>query len=182
MNILIVATPNGGKDTQHKLLRKEFPYKYVSSGDILRKIAEEDSEIGVAVKRIIAAGDYVPKDVFDTDAAVNDILRNFRGHKVLNGYPRTIPQSDEFLNEYGIEGTVVVVLDIEDEECIRRSEKRKRNDDEKIQKRLKEYKDQTLPMIFHMEQRGVQIKYIDASGPQETVFAELVEFLRPYIG
>ena len=45
-NIILIAPPAAGKGTQSSLIEKEYNLPHISTGDILRDISKEDSEIG----------------------------------------------------------------------------------------------------------------------------------------
>ncbi|HKV41070.1 MAG TPA: adenylate kinase [Blastocatellia bacterium] len=98
-SVVVLMAPQGaGKGTQAHLLSETLGLPVIATGDILRKIAEEDSDLGRTVKTAQAAGQLVPDSVLDD--VINDRIR--RGDCdsgcIFDGFPRTLPQA-EFLDE-----------------------------------------------------------------------------------
>ncbi len=116
-----------GKGTQSKLLKDYYEMAYFETGAELRKLAQEDSELGHKVKSIIEAGHLVDNDV------VMEIVENFmksvpEGKSVIfDGIPRKMEQKetlDALLNEHGREFKVVI-LDLSEEQALDRLTKRR---------------------------------------------------------
>lgn len=116
-----------GKGTQSKLLKDYYEMAYFETGAELRKLAQEDSELGHKVKNIIEAGHLVDNDV------VMEIVENFmksvpEGKSVIfDGIPRKMEQKetlDALLNEHGREFKVVI-LDLSEEQALDRLTKRR---------------------------------------------------------
>ena len=49
-NIIFIAPPAAGKGTQSELLVKEFAYKHISTGDLLREKQNDGSLLGNIIK------------------------------------------------------------------------------------------------------------------------------------
>ena len=62
-NIMFIAPPAAGKGTQAELVVEKYHIPHISTGDILREIAKEDSEIGNYVKETMASGGLVKDDI-----------------------------------------------------------------------------------------------------------------------
>lgn len=112
--ILILGAPGSGKGTQAKFIAENFGYKHLSSGDILRKTASEDTEIGRSISSIIKAGELVP------DELINKMFLNsfkqLEGEKIIcDGYPRKLSQA-EFLEQNDFIFDVVIYLNVSLEE------------------------------------------------------------------
>lgn len=116
-----------GKGTQSKILKDYYDMAYFETGAELRKLAQEDSELGKKVKSIIEAGHLVDNDV------VMEIVENFmksvpEGKGVIfDGIPRKMEQKetlDTLLNEHGREFKVVI-LDLSEEQALDRLTKRR---------------------------------------------------------
>ena len=56
MNIILLAPPAAGKGTQSELLIKKYQLNQISTGDLFRKIASSNSELGNNIKKILARG------------------------------------------------------------------------------------------------------------------------------
>ena len=168
---LIFLGPQGsGKGTQAELLAKGFGYRNYSTGDMLRKIAEEDSELGRKVKSTIDAGHLVGPEL--VSAAVADLLMKLppKDPVIIDGYPRSLEQlrlMKELLPKAGRNEYAVLYFDITEAETFKRlglrEKKEGRADDNEssIRKRLEYFRNETMPMITLMEKEG---KFIRVNG------------------
>lgn len=89
-NLIVLGAPGSGKGTQALRISKEFGYKHLSTGDLLRAEIEKKSDLGQRVQSIIAKGDLV------SDEIVLELLKiNLKGddRALLDGFPRNIEQS-----------------------------------------------------------------------------------------
>ncbi|MCS6816089.1 MAG: adenylate kinase [Blastocatellia bacterium] len=110
--IVLMGMPGAGKGTQARLLAERFGWPKISTGDILREIAETETELGRIVRETQKAGQLV------SDEILAEILRERtaqadcqRGY-VLDGYPRTAAQA-AFLEELAnAQGKRVLVINI----------------------------------------------------------------------
>ena len=59
----MTGPPGSGKGTQGKLLSKNLNIPHISIGSLLRKLSNEDSELGVKINSIIDTGRLVPTEV-----------------------------------------------------------------------------------------------------------------------
>lgn len=122
-NIILIAAPSAGKGTEAALLKKEYKIPHISTGDILREKANEDSELGRDIKYKIDNGIFVSQDI------ILDILKS-RIQKedcdngyILDGFPRDIAQAESYqkiLDELGKDVGVVIVLDVNLENTLNR--------------------------------------------------------------
>jgi adenylate kinase len=165
----MLAPPGGGKGTQGVRLARELGVPHISSGDVLRKEVAEDTALGREVKTHMAAGRLAPDEL--VTRAILPVIEALDGY-VLDGYPRTLAQAD------GVQFDAVVYLNVPDDEVIRRLLARGREDDKAdvIKERLREYAEDTEPLIEHY--RDVLVE-VDGDRDQETVAADLAARLRP---
>ena len=123
LNLVLLGPPGSGKGTQGERLQEDLRLPYYATGDILRAAVREETELGKSAKRYMDAGDLVPDEVIvgviaealDSDAARDGFL--------LDGFPRTTPQAealDAKLAELGRGLTAVLLIDVSDEEVVRR--------------------------------------------------------------
>jgi adenylate kinase len=165
----MLAPPGGGKGTQGKRLALELGVRHISSGDVLRQEVADDTELGREVKTHMAAGRLAPDEL--VTRAVRPVIEKLDGY-ILDGYPRTLAQAD------GVEFDAVVYLRVPDDEVITRLLARGREDDkaEVIRERLREYEDDTEPLIDHY--RAVLVE-VDGDRAADEIAAELKARVRP---
>ena len=125
--LLIVGPPGAGKGTQAARITQTYGVPDVSTGDIFRANIKNQTPLGVQVKAIIDAGDYVSNDL--TNALVTSRLEedDARGGFLLDGYPRTLEQVqylDELLAGKGQALDAVIQLVADQDEVVARLRKR----------------------------------------------------------
>jgi adenylate kinase len=123
MRLLIFGPPGVGKGTQAKLLSVEYGIPHISTGDTLRKAVSEGSELGRQAKAIMDSGRLVPDEIMIGIAReVLTAPATSRGF-ILDGFPRTITQAEalsEMFEQLGFTDVKVVVLEVSDDEIVRR--------------------------------------------------------------
>jgi len=93
VRLLFVGAPAVGKGTQAKKLATALAVPHISTGDILRECAKQNTDLGHKVKKFIDLGSLVPDEVM-----MNIIEERFRkgdtqkGY-ILDGFPRTTAQA-----------------------------------------------------------------------------------------
>ena len=115
-NIMFIAPPAAGKGTQAELVVEKYHIPHISTGDILREIAKEDSEIGNYVKETMASGGLVKDDI--TYQLIEDRLNKDDCKKgfIIDGFPRNIDQAyqyDKILDKLGYEVGNVILINID---------------------------------------------------------------------
>ena len=142
---------------------------------MLRGEVAATRELGREVKAHMAAGHLAPDEL--VTRAVVPTLEGRDGY-VLDGYPRTLSQAT------GLDFDAVVYLNVPDDEVERRLLARGREDDtpEAIKERLREYAQDTKPLVEHY--RDVLVE-VDGDRPEDEIAAELEDRLtrpRPALG
>lgn len=170
-NIVIFGAPGSGKGTQSDKIIAEFGVAHISTGDVLRAEIKADTELGRLAASYINKGNLVPDEVIiGILASVLDSKGKDIPGVIFDGFPRTIAQAealDVMLKERGEEVSVVIGLEVEDEELISRIVARGktsgRADDnaETAKKRLENYYNQTLPLKDYYVKQG---KYASING------------------
>jgi adenylate kinase len=170
VKVLMLAPPGGGKGTQGERLARQLGVDHISSGDVLRAAVKEGTEIGREVESHMAAGRLAP-DALVTDA-VRPALADRDGY-VLDGFPRTLAQTG------GIDFDAVVYLEVPEEELQRRMIERGRADDtaDVITERLREYEQDTRPLVDHYRDLGVLVE-VDGDRPEDEIAADLLQRLK----
>jgi len=165
----MLAPPGGGKGTQGVRLAQELGVRHISSGDVLRREVAEDTELGREVKAHMAAGRLAPDEL--VTRAVLPVIEALGGY-VLDGYPRTLSQAQ------GLDFDAVVYLKVPDDVVMKRLLARGREDDkpEVIRERLREYEQDTAPLIEHY--RDVLVE-VDGDRDEEAIAADLKARVTP---
>ncbi len=188
LNIVIFGAPGSGKGTQSELIIKEYGLDHISTGDVLRGEIKAGTELGRTAAGYIEKGQLVPDElIIDMLANVLDSKKNSKG-VIFDGFPRTIPQAKALkamLNERGTDVTVMLNLEVAEEELINRLLERGkvsgRSDDnlETIKSRLEVYHTQTAPLAEYYMQEGKHVA-VKGMGTIEEIFnciKEAVEHL-----
>lgn len=94
MRIILLGAPGAGKGTQAQFLMNKFGIPQISTGDMLRAAIKEGSELGLAAKKVMDAGQLVSDEIIiglvKERITKADCSKGF----LLDGFPRTIPQAD----------------------------------------------------------------------------------------
>lgn len=164
--LLLIGPPGAGKGTQAVRLSEAFGVPAVSTGDIFRLNVKNKTELGLAAKGYMDAGEYVPDSL--TNAIVHDRLQEVDalGGFLLDGYPRTTEQVHELDRLLQADGTtldaVVQIVANTDEvvgRLLKRAAEQGRADDTEavIRRRLALYEKQTAPLIDVYGSRGIVV-------------------------
>lgn len=190
-NIVIFGAPGSGKGTQSENLIKHYGLFHISTGDVLRSHIARGTELGKTAESYISKGSLIPDELMISILA--DILDNTpeaRDGVIFDGFPRTIPQAqalNTMLAERGAKVDAVVGLQVDDEELITRLLKRGqdsgRSDDnlETINKRLKVYHSQTLPLQEFYQKQG-DFLGIKGTGTVEEIFDRIKAAIKEKCG
>jgi adenylate kinase len=123
LNLVLLGPPGSGKGTQGERLQEDFRLPYYATGDILRAAVRDGTELGETAKEYMDRGDLVPDEVIigviiervESDEAADGFI--------LDGFPRTLPQAqalDGELEKLGRELTAVLLIEVSDDEVVRR--------------------------------------------------------------
>ncbi|MFC3095140.1 adenylate kinase [Alteromonas sediminis] len=119
MRIILLGAPGAGKGTQAQFLMKKFGIPQISTGDMLRSAIKAGTEMGLAAKKVMDAGQLVSDDIIiglvKERIAQDDCANGF----LLDGFPRTIPQADA-MKEASIDIDHVIEFDVPDEVIVER--------------------------------------------------------------
>ncbi len=123
IRLVLFGPPGAGKGTQAHRLADRFDALLISTGDIFRKNLRDRTELGLAAKQFMDAGDLVPDDV--VVAMVLQELARPRAVNgfILDGFPRTLGQAkalEAALTERGTPLTAVMKFTIPDELAVKR--------------------------------------------------------------
>ena len=119
MNLILMGAPGAGKGTQSAKISEKYQIPAIATGDILRGAIKEGTELGLAAKSYIDAGQLVPDEV--VIGIIKEYLASDACKKgfILDGFPRSIPQA-EALDAMGVRIDVVLSIEVADEKIIER--------------------------------------------------------------
>jgi adenylate kinase len=123
LNLILLGPPGAGKGTQAERITEDFNLPYIATGDILREAVKSGSDLGRKAKEYMDRGELVPDEVI-----IGVILEKVQAPEaadgfLLDGFPRTIAQAealDEAFGRLDRSLTAAILLDVPDEEVIRR--------------------------------------------------------------
>lgn len=181
LNIALFGAPGAGKGTQSKQIIEKYNLVYLSTGDILRREIEMDTEIGHVAKSIIARGELVPDDlivqIIEDNIKTNPDANGF----LFDGFPRTMVQAyilEGLLMKLNTALTCMISLnvprDMLKERLLNRATISGRSDDTEqvIDFRLKEYDDKTIPVAKFYQEKNIYYG-IDGVGKLDDVFSRI---------
>ena len=119
MRLILLGPPGAGKGTQAAFLCNRYGIPQVSTGDMLRAAGKAGTEMGLAAKRLMDAGQLVSDDII-----VSLVLERLRAADCAKGYlfdgfPRTIPQA-EAMKTAQVRIDFVLEIDVPEAEIISR--------------------------------------------------------------
>ena len=185
MRLLLMGPPGAGKGTQATAISRLFGVPAISTGDIFRANVAAETPLGLAARRYMDVGEYVPDEV--TNAMVADRLaqEDCREGFLLDGYPRTTRQVDELEGILALTGSaldVALLLEADTDELVRRlllrAEVEGRADDTEavVRRRLEVYAAETAPLAAAYAERSL-LEVVDGLGPVEDVAGRVLAVL-----
>ncbi len=174
LNILIFGAPGSGKGTQSAFVKEHYGLEHISTGDMLRAEIKKGSSVGKKAEALIANGQLVPDEIIVEmmDNRLSEMGNQAKG-VIFDGFPRTVAQAkslEKMLQKRGEDVSILVELEVEEEELIRRiiergkSSGRSDDNENSVRNRLKVYHSDTEPVISYFEKQG---KYISVCGMGE---------------
>jgi adenylate kinase len=182
LNLVLFGPPGCGKGTQSEKLISKYNLVHLSTGDILRSELKAQTLLGVEAKKFMDKGELVPDSVvigmIESKVDQNLDAKGF----IFDGFPRTTAQAsalDELLTKKGLAITIMLALEVEKEELIKRlllrGKDSGRADDQNpeiIENRIKVYNNETSPVISYYEKQG-KFKSIYGIGSIDSIFESL---------
>ena len=181
-NLVLFGPPGSGKGTQSEKLIERYGLIHLSTGDLLRKERKLRTPLGIEAQQFIDKGQLVPDEV--VIGMISSALDENLGAKgfLFDGFPRTVAQAealDKLLELKGAEISLVLCLDVDEEELIRRlvhrgkTSGRTDDSDEVVQRKRQEvYKSETLPVAAYYG-KSKKVVNVHGLGEIDDVFLRL---------
>ena len=187
LNIVIFGPPGAGKGTQSKIVAQEFGLKHISTGEILRAAIVDQSPLGIEAQRRIDKGNFVSDEIaiglIEEELSKNGAVKGY----VFDGFPRNTLQAaklDEMLGSTGHSVTMMISLEVSDNELVarllNRGKETDRPDDKEesiIRKRLDIYENTTRPVLDYYKSQG-KLKGVDGMGSVNEIFERICTTIR----
>lgn len=122
-NLILLGPPGAGKGTQAERLKVDFALAHISTGDMLRAQVAQGTELGREAQKYMNAGELVPDEVILGMIRQRIGEQDAREGFLLDGFPRNTSQADALAATLAGSGrrlTGVVLIDVPDEEVVRR--------------------------------------------------------------
>jgi UMP-CMP kinase family protein len=172
----LLGGPGSGKGTQAENLVRDYSFKHLSTGDLLREERQKQGELSQTIDQYIKEGKLLPSELV-VKLLKNSIEAHGNRRYLIDGFPRNKENWDEFDKQLA---DMVVIRnliffdcpnDVMTQRIIERSKTSGRSDDnpETIMLRLQTFEQETLPVIKKFEERNNCIR-IDATKSREEVY------------
>ena len=167
MRLLIMGAPGAGKRTQGKLLAAHLGIPAISTGAIFRDNVQRSTPLGLEVKRLMDAGDFVPDSVVEQIVADRLDQADASDGFLLDGFPRTVHQAtalDAILDRSHLALDHAISLTVDNEALVARMlhraviEGRADDNEETIRHRMAVYHEATEPLLALYRDRGILIE------------------------
>lgn len=180
--IILFGPPGSGKGTQSEKIIEKYNLAHISTGDLLRNPMDDGVELGKLVQEYVDNGNLAPDELVirmvEMKINANTEAKGF----IFDGFPRTVAQAkalDEMLEKRNVEITTMLALEVDDEELRTRIRLRGKTsgraddqNDEKINNRIKVYKDETLPVAKYYSKKS-KYQGINGVGDVDGIFNDI---------
>ena len=183
MNVLLLGPQGSGKGTQATRIARDYGIPHIATGDIIRAMKEEPSDLGRELKAVYDRGDLV------SDGLMIRLIEDRLGREdaqegfILDGFPRTLAQAealDEMLRALDRKLDIALEFQLRDRDTLqrrllKRAVEEDRSDDtpEAIARRLALYHEQTEPLVEYYRSRHGNVVGVHAERPIDSVYAEV---------
>ena len=119
MRLILLGAPGAGKGTQANFIKEKYNIPQISTGDMLRAAIKEGTELGLAAKKVMDAGQLVSDDIII--GLVKDRLKaaDCANGYLFDGFPRTVAQADA-MKDAGVKIDYVLEIAVPDDQIVER--------------------------------------------------------------
>jgi len=165
--IVLMGPVGAGKSVQAEMLVKNYGYRWISTGQLLRETNDEQ------VQAMLHAGKLVDDET--VKRLLVEAIKSTPANQdiIVDGFPRRISQAewlDAAAADLDRDIEYVVHINLDEDEAAKRMAGRGRHDDsvEAIKERNRVYQSQVMPVIKYYKNKGT-LRDIDGSGTIEEV-------------
>ena len=186
LNLILFGPPGSGKGTQAENLIEKYGLLHISTGDLFRSGIGKKTPLGIKAQEYMSRGELVPDEI-TIGMLQNKVNANPDVSGIIfDGFPRTISQAralDEFLSYRGTTVTILIALDVPDDELVKRillrgktSGRNDDNDETIIRNRIKVYEEETAPIFNYYAEYGKSIK-VRGVGSVDSIFENIASHI-----
>ena len=188
MRIIFFGPPGAGKGTQAKLLSSYLGIPHLSTGEVLRSKLNEKDELSNKLKHVMTSGNLVSDEILNKIVSITLLTDNCKKGFILDGYPRTIVQSEylnSFMDKQDMIVNKIINIDLDDKNIENRitlrSRTENRTDDslEVIRTRIIKYNNETKPIVQFYKSKYPLI-FFELNGDQkiEKIHSEIINIVK----
>ena len=181
-NLILFGPPGSGKGTQSEKLIAKYGLKHLSTGDLLRYEISRQTALGKEAQNFMDKGQLVPDEVvIGMISSALDGNPDAQGF-LFDGFPRTAAQAkalDKLLKLKNAPITVMLALDVSEEELIKRLLKRGQtsgrsddNNENVIRARILEYRNKTA-VVADYYKKFDKVVMVKGEGTIDEIFDRL---------
>jgi adenylate kinase len=119
MRLILLGAPGAGKGTQANFIKEKYNIPQISTGDMLRAAIKAGTELGLAAKKVMDAGQLVSDDIIIGLVKARLQEADCANGYLFDGFPRTIAQADA-MKDSGVTIDYVLEIDVPDDLIVER--------------------------------------------------------------
>jgi adenylate kinase len=119
MRLILLGAPGAGKGTQANFIKEKYNIPQISTGDMLRAAIKAGTELGMAAKKVMDAGQLVSDDIIIGLVKARLQEADCANGYLFDGFPRTIAQADA-MKDSSIAIDYVLEIDVPDDLIVER--------------------------------------------------------------
>jgi adenylate kinase len=183
LNVVLYGPPGAGKGTQAKLIAAKYNLVYISTGEMIRREIELDTETGRIAKEYVERGDVVPDEIairlIERKIKLNPNAKGF----IFKGFPSTLVQAyilDGLLWKMGSSLTSTIEISSTPIQCMKRLTARSKTPNARIYDketdviihRLEVYEERCAKVKEYYQKQN-KLESVNGLGNEEEVFEDL---------